>query len=83
MSPQLGNIGVEADFGKQGGDFRTQSAGWDVFSVYSVTQNIPYLLFHAPAIPPGAALQLCLDLILDVADNKLGHDYLLSLIAIS
>ena len=76
MSPQLRNIGVETDFGKQGGDFRTQSAGWDVFSVYSVPQNVPYLFFHAAAIPSGAALQPGFDRILDVAHNKLGHNNL-------
>ena len=83
MSPQLRNIGVETDFGKQGGDFRTQSASRDVFSVYSVPQNVPYLFFHTAAIPPGAALQPGLHRILDVADHKLGHDYLLNLPAIS
>ena len=78
MSLQLGNFGVEANLGEQGGDFRAQSPCRGVFFVSGAAQNVPYFLLHAAAIPFRAALQPCLDSILNVTDNKLGHHRLLA-----
>lgn len=73
MSPQLGNVGLESNFGKQGSDFFTQPAGWLIFFNRRAPKNIPYFLFHAAAVPRRATLQPSFNSILDVADDKLGH----------
>jgi hypothetical protein len=73
VSPQLRNVGLEPDLGKQSSDFGPQPACRKRFFDRSAAQNIPYFLFHATAVLPRAALQSGLDGILDIADDELGQ----------
>jgi hypothetical protein len=76
MPAKLGNVEVEASLGKQRGDFRAQSVGGEVLFIHCISQNVPNLLFHAPAIPPGSPLQANFDPKFDVPYYELSHDSL-------
>jgi len=58
--------GILSAFDKRGGDF---------FFVHSIAQDVPYLLLHAAAVFPGAALKACLYRILYVPYDELAHDH--------
>jgi hypothetical protein len=76
MSTELWDVEVEAGLGKQRGDFSTQSASRNIWFVDRISQNIPHLFFHAPAVLSGAVLQTRLNPIFDFANNKLRHGVL-------
>ena len=76
MAPQLGNVGLEATFGKKARDFRAQPASWGFICDHRIAQNVANFLLHAVAVPSGTPLQPGLDSIFDIADNELGHGFL-------
>jgi len=76
VTAKFWNVGVETSVGKQRGYFRTQSSRGNISFVDRISQNIPHLFFHAPTIPPGAALQSILNAVLHIPNNKLRHGVL-------
>ncbi len=43
MAPQLGDVGLEASFGKQARDFRAQPASWGFICDHRIAQNVAKL----------------------------------------
>jgi len=72
MPAQFGDIGIQADFRKQGRNFSSQTA-FGLVLPSSITQNVPDLFLHAAPMAAGTPLQPRFNIRLDVSNHELGH----------
>ena len=73
LATPLGQVVLEPDASKA---LLQASAEWlprRAVILRSVAQDLAHLLFGAPAVPLGAALQACLHLFFQMPDHELSH----------
>src|ERR1700733_2230893 len=73
VAAQLGNVCLETGPAKQRGDLRSQSPGRGIALSDRITENIPNLLLHAPAVSPGSPPEAHLHLVFKISHDNLGH----------
>jgi len=70
---ELRNLFVETYSTKTSGDARPQPGACASFASDGVAKNLSHFLLSAAAVATSAALKLLLDIIVELANQKLSH----------
>jgi hypothetical protein len=78
LTAELGDLCIQPDTAEPGGNARSQ---WGLnlsFTPDRVPKDLPKFFLRAAAVTPSAALELLLDVIVELADQELGHGVMIS-----
>src|SRR5688572_21160279 len=75
MASQLGQLPGQGGLAEARRDARAEPRGGLVFTLHGVAQDVARLVLHAPAVACGASLEAHLHVLLEVANDELGHGW--------
>jgi hypothetical protein len=74
LAAQLRDLLVEPEARKPRLEARAERLRGNPLALDRIAQDVAHLLFRAAAMPPGALLQLCLDVLVEITNHDLSHE---------